>query len=596
MTPTIREFLFALSGSLAASIIAKVTITTAFGLLAAWLARDNRAAVRHALLAAMFGVISLLPAASLLMPPLHIRVPAVIENPTTSLPFGIGADAEPPATTVGVGTRFAAVIPSESKRSVSNLLLGGWAAGVAVFLLPVVAGLWQIRSLRRSGLPWRRGQSIVESLALNAGIHRRVEALLHEAMPGPMTCGVVNPVIVLPRDAETWNSEDLNRAIVHELEHVRRGDSASRSLARAICAVYWFHPLVWIAWRKLVLEAERACDDAVLIRSEATAYADQLVGLAKRMSAAQGSPLLAMATRADLATRVAAVLNARQRRGRTGMLALVLACAAAVVLVIAMSPLTLVAAPLRDAIAQSASTLRSDAGLSDPATPGLPSESHTKPGLSRLIAQAQTAQAQTAQAQTAQAQTAQARTAQTSPAQAPQTPATATPSRLLTLFFDLNSLDAQTLMRAREAAIKFVRTQAIPSDRIAVMMYTSKLNVLTDFTNNQDSILAALGMISTADAGSTGTDNPVAGTEPNIFTVDRQLPALQDAQLAALQDAIKLLGALPEKKALIYFAKGVQARVVDNQAQVQATINAAVRANVSIWPVDARGLVTAPLR
>jgi beta-lactamase regulating signal transducer with metallopeptidase domain len=160
----------------------------------------------------------------------------------------------------------------------------------------------------------------------------------------------------LARDAETWNSEDLNRAIVHELEHVRRGDSASRSLARAICAVYWFHPLVWIAWRKLVLEAERACDDAVLIRSEATAYADQLVGLAKRMSAAQGPPLMAMASRADLATRVAAVLNARQRRGRAGMLALVLACAAAVVLVIAMSPLTLVAAPLRDALAQSAST------------------------------------------------------------------------------------------------------------------------------------------------------------------------------------------------------------------------------------------------
>ncbi len=568
MTPTLREFLFAIGSSLAASIIAKVTITTAFGLLAAWLARGNRAAVRHALLAAMFGVMLLLPAASLLMPPLQVGVRAVIENPTTFLPFGIGANAESSATTAGVGTRVAAVTPSVSQRSVSNLLLGSWAAGVVVFLLPVVVGLWQIRSLRRSGLPWRRGQSIVESLALHAGIHRRVEALLHETMPGPMMCGVVNPAIVLPRDAETWNSEDLNRAIVHELEHVRRLDSASRSVARAICAVYWFHPLVWIAWRKLVLEAERACDDAVLARSEATAYADQLVGLAKRMSAAQGSPVVAMASRADLATRVAAVLNARQQRGRAGMLALVLACAAAVVLVVAMSPLTLVAAPLRDALAQSTSTLRPDAGFSDSAAPGLPSKSHTKPDPSRLLAQA--------------------RPPQTSPAQAPQALAAATPSRLLTLFFDANSLDAETLVRVREAAIKFVQTQAIPSDRIAVMMYTSKLNVLTDFTNNQDSILAALGMISAADARDTGTDNPVAGTEFNIFTVDRQL--------AALEDAIKLLEASPEKKALIYFAKGIQGGGIDNQAQLRATINAAVRAKVSIWPIDAKGLVTAPLR
>ncbi len=55
-------------------------------------------------------------------------------------------------------------------------------------------------------------------------------------LPGPMTCGLVHPAIVLPQDAESWNEEDLNRAIVHELEHVRRGDSLSRCLARAACA------------------------------------------------------------------------------------------------------------------------------------------------------------------------------------------------------------------------------------------------------------------------------------------------------------------------------------------------------------------------
>jgi TonB family protein len=209
----------------------------------------------------------------------------------------------------------------------------------------VALGLWQVRSLRRSALPWRHGQSVVESLA-----HRRVEVLLHEALPGPMTCGVVHPAIVLPQDARSWDEEDLERALIHELEHVRRADWLSHSLARAACAVYWFHPLVWIAWRRLALEAERACDDAVLGHSEATAYADQLVGLAQRLSVAAKSPLLAMANRADLATRVGAVLDSRQRRGRAGTLSMVLACAAAAVMLLTISPLTVVAAPQAGAI------------------------------------------------------------------------------------------------------------------------------------------------------------------------------------------------------------------------------------------------------
>jgi beta-lactamase regulating signal transducer with metallopeptidase domain len=74
--------------------------------------------------------------------------------------------------------------------------------------------------------------------------------------------------------------------------------------------------LVWIAWRRLELEAERSCDDAVLRRSEAPAYADQLVGLAKRLSMAPESPMVAMASRADLAARVGAVLDTRQGHGR----------------------------------------------------------------------------------------------------------------------------------------------------------------------------------------------------------------------------------------------------------------------------------------
>lgn len=108
-------------------------------------------------------------------------------------------------------------------------------------------------------------------------------------------------------------------------------------VTRVVCAAYWFHPLVWMAWRQLILESEPSCDDAVIARSEATAYADQLVGLARRLLTAARSPLLAMANRSDLANRVGAGLDHSQRRGRAGSFAVALGCAVAVA-ALTMSP------------------------------------------------------------------------------------------------------------------------------------------------------------------------------------------------------------------------------------------------------------------
>src|SRR6185295_17641586 len=103
---------------------------------------------------------------------------------------------------------------------------------------------------------------------------------------------------------------DLTRAIAHELEHIRRADWLTQFVARVVCAAYWFHPLMWIVRRQLVLEAERASDDAVLRYTEASEYADQLVDLARRLSVGH-QPLLAMANRNDLSARVHAVLDRR---------------------------------------------------------------------------------------------------------------------------------------------------------------------------------------------------------------------------------------------------------------------------------------------
>jgi TonB family protein len=354
--PTINGFLLGVSSSWVTWIVAKVTVAAALGLAGTWLARRSRAALRHTLMAATFGVLLVLPIASVVAPPIRVVVPAAAQKPIVP-PSARAAVMTSPVTPTGPS----AGVTYEGTRSVgfslSSWLLAGWIAGTALFLMPVAIGLWQVRSLRRTASPWRHGQLVVDRLAFDTGIHRHIEVLVHGELPGPMTYGTVHPAIVLSEDAQSWEGDELNRAMVHELEHVRRGDWLSHCLARAVCAMYWFHPLVWIAWRRLELEAERSCDDAVLGSSEATAYAEQLVGIARRLSTAAKLPLLAMANRADLTARVRAVLDGRQRRGRAGALPVALACAVAVGLVLTVSPLTMVAAPQAASTAVSVSPM-----------------------------------------------------------------------------------------------------------------------------------------------------------------------------------------------------------------------------------------------
>src|SRR5580693_365796 len=173
--------------------------------------------------------------------------------------------------------------------------------------------------------------------------------------------------------------------------------------------------------------------------------------------------------------------------------------------------------------------------------------------------------------------------------------------RLLALYFDMSAMPEPDQLRAFTAARTFIQKQITPSDLVALMVYQQgAVQILQDFTNDRDRLLSIVETLIVGEdqnSGDTTDDASSADTgaafgqddsEFNIFNTDRQL--------SALQTAAKMLGSLSEKKALIYFASGLRLNGVDNQAQLHATINAAIRAGVSFWPIDARGLVAqAPL-
>jgi VWFA-related protein len=167
--------------------------------------------------------------------------------------------------------------------------------------------------------------------------------------------------------------------------------------------------------------------------------------------------------------------------------------------------------------------------------------------------------------------------------------------RLMAMYFDMSAMPVPDQVRAEAAAMKFIQKQMRPADLMAIMAFNgAAVQVLQDFTDKKDDLETVINKLFIADDGlaENANDESTADTgaafgeddsEFNLFTTDRQL--------GALQTAVKMLGQLNEKKVMVYFASGLTLNGIDNQAQFQATTNAAIRANVSFYPVDARGLV-----
>jgi VWFA-related protein len=171
--------------------------------------------------------------------------------------------------------------------------------------------------------------------------------------------------------------------------------------------------------------------------------------------------------------------------------------------------------------------------------------------------------------------------------------------RLIVLLFDISSMQPEDVQRAVDSATKYVNEKMSPADMVAVATVSSQLDVLIDFTADRAKVggaLAALGYKEgtatpppTADTAATdettATDESTASadtTEMDMFN--------NDICLRALRALSETLAPIEQKKAILYFSAGMQRSGEDNQVELRTAINAAVRAHVTIYPVDTRGL------
>jgi VWFA-related protein len=171
--------------------------------------------------------------------------------------------------------------------------------------------------------------------------------------------------------------------------------------------------------------------------------------------------------------------------------------------------------------------------------------------------------------------------------------------RLMVLLFDISSMQPEDVQRAVDSATKYVNEKMAPADLVAVASISSMLNVLTDFTSDRATVAAALGTLTSKEG--TSTPPPDASTvatdeaeSADATDTNDDATAMEmfnnDLRLRALKAVAETLAPIDQKKAILYFSAGLQRSGEDNQVELRAAINAAVRAHVSIYPVDARGL------
>ena len=287
------------------------------------------AGARHLVWLVTLAMLLLVPALSTWAPlPLRILPAAssALAAPSAASPAG-APRAEPAPRPVVDGAAKATGMPTGSVAAPSSsslttairgmsgvaILLSIWAAVVLSIAITLAWAAFAVRRIVRRARPLESPDWVnpLFEIADRLGLEEAPRLLQSADAKMPFACGVMKATIVLPAESESWSLDRRRAVLLHELAHVRRHDLLGHTLGRFVCAVYWFHPLVWTAAKRLRSESERACDDlALACGTRATDYAEHLLDIVTSVRG-DGTPLvaLAMARRKEFEGRMLAILD-----------------------------------------------------------------------------------------------------------------------------------------------------------------------------------------------------------------------------------------------------------------------------------------------
>ncbi|HEU0014217.1 MAG TPA: M56 family metallopeptidase [Longimicrobium sp.] len=317
---------------LLAELALKATLVLLLTAVVAALLWRASAAVRHLVWCVGVAGVLALPLFSSLLPAWEVPVLAAPAAPAATAPSGpapaassraplhAAAGAPSPAP-VSASPSASAPAPAKTPRE----WLPGVAAALAVAgalagLLWLVAGFWGVSRIGRRAEVVKDPAwlAAAHEAAEKLGLRRPVLLLRSRGAMMPATWGLLWPSVVIPATADQWPDDRRRAVLAHELAHVKRFDCLTQAAAQIACVLFWWHPAVWYAARRLRVERERACDDLVLgAGTRASEYAAHLLEVARshRAQWLAAPALVSMARPSHLESRLLWVLDAARARG-----------------------------------------------------------------------------------------------------------------------------------------------------------------------------------------------------------------------------------------------------------------------------------------
>lgn len=319
-------------GLLLVDIVLKATVILCVAWLATFVFRRAAAATRHMIWVLSLAALLVLPAFEALAPRwtvVHLSSPKPVAVASTvplskveteELTTGPVSDSSSGLVETSDSDRFAEtsvvanpVISPTPRANDYRWAILVWGLGSFVVGSVIAAGFLTLRRIES------RAVSLPDALAARLdGQPITIRRSLEGRPPTAMTWGAIRPTIMLPQGAEEWSEDRLETVLLHELAHVRRWDAATQVLGMVVCALYWFHPAVWMAAKAARAMAESATDDAVLNAGvRPSTYASTLMEVATELSRQPRplfSPGVSFMKQSKIESRVRAILDAQVRR------------------------------------------------------------------------------------------------------------------------------------------------------------------------------------------------------------------------------------------------------------------------------------------
>ena len=181
-----------------------------------------------------------------------------------------------------------------------------WIAFAGLGLIRVVSAVVMLTRRKRRAVPVAvlRVRALFDRCLAESGLKRKVALRVSDEFEGPVLIAVGRPVVVIP----SWcilelSGAELRQVLLHELAHYARRDHLTIVLVQFARIFFFFHPAVWYVTRRINIEAERACDAAVVrVSSHPERYASTLLKVAGSKVRTHWQAVLELARSASVVT------------------------------------------------------------------------------------------------------------------------------------------------------------------------------------------------------------------------------------------------------------------------------------------------------